>query len=274
MAFNVYFEELSENTQGCDWVVGDIHGAFELLDIALAFIEFNPAYDRLICCGDWVDRGATSGRVLEYLRKDWVYSVRGNHEHEWLSRYVECSPTSKDYERMQRTYGLDGGGWFRGLSQMEREEFFALIEPLPYALEFMSPMGRIGVLHAEVPLSCSSWIQLKSRLIDQDECCIESVLWGRNRVTQRINQPVKEVDWICAGHTTLPYGVEVFGNMIDLDSGAIWQQEHYSNYAGLTLFDTRIGRFHQIGLKPDAPQQVSQRLHNHYRYDVFSAAPW
>ena len=71
---------LEINTQGKDYIVGDIHGCFDLLQAGLDAINFNPAVDRLICVGDLVDRGAQNLKALDYLKKPWFFSVIGNHE--------------------------------------------------------------------------------------------------------------------------------------------------------------------------------------------------
>ncbi len=269
IAPKVGFLSLSENTRGRDWVVGDIHGAFELLEAALKMIDFDVNNDRLISCGDWVDRGPASGLSIAYLQQGWVYSVMGNHEHEWLKYFAQGRLEQRDDEKMLRSFGLDGGNWFRRLSHNDQKCFLSLIQELPFALEFQSPLGLIGVVHAEVPVSCRSWNELKRKLQDFDAPFIESVLWGRERVSEYMSQCTEDVAWVCAGHTTLAAGFRAFGNMIDLDSGAIWQQENYSDYAGLTLLDTRLGRLHQIGLESGAPKESERRTLSHFRHHMF-----
>jgi len=72
-----------------DYAVGDVQGCFEPLMRLLNTIQFNPQHDRLLFCGDLVNRG---GRSLDVLR--WVYahqhcceSVLGNHDLSMLSKY-------------------------------------------------------------------------------------------------------------------------------------------------------------------------------------------
>lgn len=71
------------------YAVGDVQGCFEPLMQLLQRIEFNPQVDRLLFCGDLVNRG---GRSLDVLR--WVYAhqhccdtVLGNHDLSMLSKY-------------------------------------------------------------------------------------------------------------------------------------------------------------------------------------------
>ena len=74
------FKYFSENPHGKDYVVGDLHGMFSLLESQLEKLKFNPETDRVFSVGDLVDRGPESFRVLEFLDKPWFFSIKGNHE--------------------------------------------------------------------------------------------------------------------------------------------------------------------------------------------------
>ncbi|MFM7267260.1 MAG: metallophosphoesterase [Cyanobium sp.] len=63
------------------WVIGDVHGCALSLD---ALLQRLPAGDRLIFCGDVINRGA---RILEAMERVWALVesgravwLRGNHE--------------------------------------------------------------------------------------------------------------------------------------------------------------------------------------------------
>ena len=49
--------QLGVNLLGKDYVIGDIHGAYDELMYGLGRVEFNPDKDRLIAVGDLIDRG-------------------------------------------------------------------------------------------------------------------------------------------------------------------------------------------------------------------------
>ncbi len=73
------------------YVIGDVQGCFKPLMQLLKVITFKPHQDRLVFCGDLVNRG---GYSLDVLR--WVYahqhccdSVLGNHDLSMLSKYYD-----------------------------------------------------------------------------------------------------------------------------------------------------------------------------------------
>ncbi|TDR18296.1 symmetrical bis(5'-nucleosyl)-tetraphosphatase [Marinicella litoralis] len=71
------------------YVIGDVQGCFDPLMQLTKLINYDPKVDRLIFCGDLVNRG---GKSLDVLR--WVYAhqnscdtVLGNHDLSLLSKY-------------------------------------------------------------------------------------------------------------------------------------------------------------------------------------------
>jgi serine/threonine protein phosphatase 1 len=82
---NPVVQYLPENTQGRDFVVGDIHGMTSLLGKILQHVEFDKTKDRLLSVGDLVDRGHDNFGALKLLDQPWFHAVLGNHED--LARY-------------------------------------------------------------------------------------------------------------------------------------------------------------------------------------------
>src|SRR3546814_19725952 len=81
---------LPANTAGRDFIVGDLHGCLDLLQVELARIAFDPTRDRLFSVGDLTDRGPDSMGCLRLLREPWFYAVPGNHEDLLLDYAYPC----------------------------------------------------------------------------------------------------------------------------------------------------------------------------------------
>lgn len=73
------------------FAVGDIHGDYAALTRTLDKLPPADAADTLVLMGDYLDRGADSARVVEFLRSELparfpgrLVCLRGNHEDGWL----------------------------------------------------------------------------------------------------------------------------------------------------------------------------------------------
>nr|VFK79120.1 MAG: Bis(5'nucleosyl)-tetraphosphatase, ApaH [Candidatus Kentron sp. SD] len=64
------------------YAIGDIQGCFSAFSSLLVEIKFDPTKDHLRICGDLVNRGPESARVLRFLRDldDRVIAILGNHD--------------------------------------------------------------------------------------------------------------------------------------------------------------------------------------------------
>lgn len=69
---NTTILDLPCNHHGRDFVVGDIHGEYDLLLEAMRAVRFEPKNDRLLCVGDLIDRGPGSHRVRQFLSQPYV----------------------------------------------------------------------------------------------------------------------------------------------------------------------------------------------------------
>ena len=71
--------------------IGDIHGHFEKFHSAYAKMHFEPADDLLVFLGDYIDRGPSARRTLEFVMKlaveKNVVLLRGNHEQMMLDYF-------------------------------------------------------------------------------------------------------------------------------------------------------------------------------------------
>lgn len=121
------------------YFIGDVQGCYEPLQRLLEAIEFDPAADQLIFCGDVVNRGGRSQDVLRLL-----YSIRGqvivtlgNHDFHLLA------------EDMRQPEGRSRNREFRQiLTGHDRRELIDWLshQPLVYRME----SENILALHAGV----------------------------------------------------------------------------------------------------------------------------
>ena len=88
------------------YIISDIHGEYELLMRLLESISFSEG-DVLYVCGDMIDKGGGSVRVLDFLLNEPnVRCIQGNHELSFLN-YAEAELARRggDYSAAQRHIG-------------------------------------------------------------------------------------------------------------------------------------------------------------------------
>lgn len=212
---------LPANTCGRDFVVGDIHGIFDVLDAALLAAKFDPARDRLICVGDLIDRGAQSSRVLEYLAQPWFYSISGNHEQMFLYAMRDG--------KLDRTFTENnipnGLGW---MLEETPEKLLAIARAflaLPHAIEIAAASGkpedRIGFVHADVPAGMH-WDSFMSLLETHQPRMLQIAHWSRDRINTRDRSGVAGLSRVFMGHTTTTAPLQL-GNCFFIDTGGVFR---------------------------------------------------
>jgi serine/threonine protein phosphatase 1 len=77
------------------FAVGDIHGCYEKLRALMDKLPIDMKRDQLLFIGDYVDRGPSSIKVLDYLidlkkRSPGIIFLKGNHE-DMLQKYLDGS---------------------------------------------------------------------------------------------------------------------------------------------------------------------------------------
>lgn len=97
-----------------DYAIGDIHGCLDKVKRLIDHVKYDPAADRLIFLGDYIDRGPASKGVLDLmldLKRGNASNVflMGNHEDNFLTYIQACK------SRMGTSYWLKepffaGGG--------------------------------------------------------------------------------------------------------------------------------------------------------------------
>jgi serine/threonine protein phosphatase 1 len=198
---------LNENTLGRDFVVSDLHGYRQQLDLALANISFNPKKDRLISVGDLIDRGPDSQGCIALLEEPWFYCVMGNHEQLLIDAVEQKTDT------LWSRWLLNGGSWVLELPEAQVDRFAKTLNYLPLTITIPVNGNLIGICHAEY--NEESWLTRKTA----DEQNQADWLWGRNRIKLKNSQVVEDIDWIFSGHTIVK-DVTTLGNSVFIERGA------------------------------------------------------
>lgn len=210
---------LSANTEGRDFVCGDIHGCFDALEAALDRLRFDPAVDRLISVGDLIDRGPRSADALHYLQQPWLHAVMGNHE-----QMAAVALLSGDRSMWMRWWN-NGGGWALDTADDTLNALVRAFEVLPLAIELETMHGEPVVFaHAELP--AQPWARTRARLqqlpqkllLDDDEPLVQYLLWQRQGALQQQGHSIAGVRHAFYGHNVVPQ-IMTLGNRSYIDLG-------------------------------------------------------
>ncbi len=214
---------LERNRSGRDFVVGDIHGHFELFDLLLKDIEFDPTVDRMISVGDTIDRGPESERALYFWKQSWFYLVRGNHE-------AMLAGSADLLTGMSNLWMKNGGEWSFDVPESMLDEMAEMYDYLPYTISIETPHGNVGVVHADLPTH-GNWTKLikdlqKHKIKEKD---LKTLLWSRDtyrkyRMSLEYGGAFKEsfvegIHKVYVGHSIVRNPV-LFGNTMFIDTGA------------------------------------------------------
>ena len=159
------------NTEGTDYICGDIHGSWANVETVLAYHNFDTTKDRLFCVGDLCDRGIDSDKVQEYLAQPWFFSIFGNHE-ELFCRAIDEMVADTGEVTWQRGLIKNGGNWIQQVDLNRLVEIANDLRKLPLAIELNLPNGkRVGLVHAEV--QNTTWQDVINKLehINNNESC-------------------------------------------------------------------------------------------------------
>jgi serine/threonine protein phosphatase 1 len=200
-------QKFERNRVGLDYVVGDIHGCFDRLRIALDQVGFDKSKDRLFSVGDLVDRGPASLDAMDWLDQPWFFAVRGNHE-QMAINFEKGHNHAFQYER-------NGGRWFINLDAQSQFRIAQRFNELPYAIEVDTPNGTFGIVHAEVP--GNNWLRLRDPGKEEQEIA----LWERDRYMDDDQSLVEGIDRVYVGHTPVKRPVQL-GNVFYIDTGAVF----------------------------------------------------
>ena len=195
-------QNFSQNTEGQDYVVGDLHGHFDLLWEGLQKLDFDATVDRLFSVGDLIDRGPKSVECLELINAPWFHAVLGNHEDMML-----CA---MDNSEERYLWLLNGGNWHVELPATKFTYLKSLVQTLPLTITVDTKNGPVGICHAEPATKAWTDIPTVEQAFD--------MIWGRNVIRTK-SIKTEGVYKTIHGHTPIKQPIQV-GNALFIDTGA------------------------------------------------------
>ncbi len=209
---------LENNQQGRDFVVGDIHGMFNVFDKLLEKVKFNHDIDRVISVGDLIDRGPESHRVLEYIDQPWFFSIMGNHEQ-------MCLEAATDDATYRNWVNRNGGAWWDSVDELKQQAIRKAFSALPTVAEIATDNGKIGVVHADISARVG-WHGF-TKNIAEDKNLRHFAVWSRARFDRYKaigdKEKVHGVKLVVVGHTPIPACLDA-GNVRFIDTGAAFTE--------------------------------------------------
>ena len=215
---------LAQNPTGRDFVIGDIHGHYSELMQTLNSVAFDFDRDRLICCGDLVDKGAESEKVVALLSEPWFFSVRGNHDQFIVDQFHKAFHQERvllwgGYAEMtpQQVHQKYAGTWFAKLPDAVQQSIAAALNQLPYALEVKTKQGRVGICHAGVPLQFNDWQDFVLQLQQPEGRKIKELTLRLRDPAFQNNRYIQGIDQTYHGHTGFRQ-IHTIGNSCWIDT--------------------------------------------------------
>jgi len=193
------------------FAIGDIHGCFDLLKALMESLPVCRRDDTLLFIGDYIDRGASSRKVVDYvigLEEDFSQVIRlmGNHEQMFL-RYLE---------------GLDREMYLYNGGDMTLSDYGLSPRTAPPDVKAGIPAGHLRFFRSLMPYyETDEYIFVHAGLIPgrtlakQD---IHDLLWVRHEFIGSAYDFGKKVIF---GHTPLAKPL-IMPNKIGIDTGAVF----------------------------------------------------
>ena len=101
-----------------DLILSDIHANWEALEAVLK--RAAGQYDRIVCCGDLIGYGPDPNRVLDWVRANVAFVIRGNHD--------------------KAAVGLENLEWFNAVAKAAA--LWTLKELTPVNLEYTRALAK------------------------------------------------------------------------------------------------------------------------------------
>ena len=225
--------QLDHNTEGKDYIVGDIQGCYNSLMDALNKIPFDFEKDRLFGVGDLIDRGPQSMQCAKLIYEEWFICTVGNHELMMMQTILNNNPAYRE------TWIGNGGEWHYEYDRDELEQIALDMNNLPLIISVGTGKNRFNIVHAELTKRFNDVIiPVTNEHVDHfnfEPWDIDDMLWGRQIVTPRqdhktyqlMNSSTKkkyqshDLSTTYVGHSIIPFGPIQIERQIYLDTGHV-----------------------------------------------------
>lgn len=112
------------------FVLGDVHGCFKEFLALLKKADYTAQTHRLILVGDIINRGPYSLEMLEWVKKQRVEMVRGNHEQSFINGVRKNGYLSPVFKTLKKDMKTDLNKWMQWLEALplyiEEEDFLVV----------------------------------------------------------------------------------------------------------------------------------------------------
>ena len=172
------------------YIISDIHGEYDLFIKLLRKVNFS-INDEMIICGDVIDKGRDSVRLLRLIKSfPAFHCIIGNHEYEFLKYYWQIMQDSPDdfegvLEKLQEYFPYDG--------RLLDWDMVDWLEALPYYIE----RENFICVHAGIPMDVSG------RCLQLSKVAREELVYDRNFKSPKLIPNTDKC--IFFGHTPTSY---------------------------------------------------------------------
>jgi len=237
-----------ENTEGRDFVVGDLHGCYGLFMQLLDKISFDKERDRMFSVGDLGDRGPDSLKCLALIREPWFKAVAGNHEQYILD--AACQPNFNWQAWIQQ-----GGAWATTITREELLDIAAEVAELPLAIvvgktvqkgEWTEFVRTFNVIHAEFHGPDEALDDALENITTAHPVPL-CVTWGRDLIDGKVDEAKHEgLSPTFVGHSIVQE-VGRIGSHVFIDTGAfLASRPNASAQHGLTCVEPATGSIYAV----------------------------
>jgi serine/threonine protein phosphatase 1 len=234
-----HIKRMKLNERGRDFIIGDLHGCFDLLEFKLNKVNFDDNRDRLFCVGDLIDRGPNSVECAELIYEPWFFSTQGNHERLFFTYQLGIRAQTHD----PGDFLYNGGMW--ALNE-DKDQLTTLakdmMEMMPYVIFVGDRKNGFAVTHARLnsgQTNLDEFVWDRSFLYGIQRRAIDTSINVHERFGERIvldpYDPTRRLVYV--GHNTVNRGNTVLiDNHLMIDTGAY----RFVAGEGRTNLDSRL----------------------------------